>query len=59
MRVQLCVYNNIVLTKPLESGLDVGQGINIGHGKFGKNIKRRALNKHRAWKICKYNKHIT
>ena len=32
----------------LESGTDVGQGINVGHGKFGKNDKRRALNKLRA-----------
>ena len=29
----------------LESGIDVGQGINVGPGKF---VKRRALNKHRA-----------
>ena len=26
----------------LESGIDVGQGINVGRGKFGKKIKRRA-----------------
>ena len=32
----------------LESGIDVGQGINIGPGKFVKNNKRRALNKRRA-----------
>ena len=32
----------------LESGIDVGQGINIGPGKFVKNNKRRVLNKHRA-----------
>ena len=32
----------------LESGIDVGQGINVGPGKFVRNIKRRALNKHRA-----------
>ena len=32
----------------LESGIDVGQGINIGHGKFGKKNKNRALNKRRA-----------
>ena len=31
-----------------ESGIDVGQGISIEPGKFGKNNKRRALNKHRA-----------
>ena len=28
----------------IESGLDVGQEINIGSGKFGKNNKRMALN---------------
>jgi hypothetical protein len=38
----------------LESGIDVGQGINVGPGNFGKNNKCRALNKHRAWnKMCK------
>ena len=30
----------------LESGIDVGQGINVGPGKLGKNNKRRALNTH-------------
>ena len=30
----------------LASGIDVGQGINIGSGKFGKNNKCRALNTH-------------
>jgi hypothetical protein len=29
----------------LKSGIDVGQGINVGDGKFVKNKKRRALNK--------------
>ena len=29
----------------LESRIDVGQGINVGPGKFGKNNKRRAWNK--------------
>ena len=29
----------------IESGLDVGQEINIGSGKFGKNNKRRVLSK--------------
>ena len=38
-------YNNI-----LEAGIEAGQGINIGPGKFVQNIKCRALNKHRAWK---------
>ena len=32
----------------LESGIDVGQGINVRHGKFVKKNKRKALNKHRA-----------
>ena len=31
----------------LESGLDVGQGINIGTRKFGKNLKSRTWNKGR------------
>ena len=35
----------------LDSGIDVGQEINIGTGKFGKNNKRRALNKRRTLKI--------
>jgi hypothetical protein len=30
----------------LASGKDVGQGINVGPGKFGKKNKRRALNTH-------------
>ena len=29
----------------LESGIYVGQGINLGHRKFDKNNKHRALNK--------------
>ena len=32
----------------LESGIDVGQGITVGPGKFVKKNKRRALNKCRA-----------
>ena len=32
----------------LESRIDVGQGINVGPGKFVKKNKRRALNKRRA-----------
>ena len=36
-----------VLAKPtLESGIDVGELINVGPGKFGKKNKRRALNTH-------------
>ena len=33
----------------LESVIDVGQGISIGPGRFGKKNKHRALNKRRAW----------
>ena len=35
----------------LESGIDVGQGITVGPGKFDKKNKDRVLNKHRAWKV--------
>jgi hypothetical protein len=38
----------IQIVYTLESGIDVGQGITIGSGKFVKKNKRRALNKHRA-----------
>ena len=31
------------LLDTLDSGIDVGQGINIGPGKFGKKNKHRAL----------------
>ena len=31
-------------TGTLESLIDVGQGISVGPGRFGKNNKRRALN---------------
>ena len=41
-----------VLLSTLESGIDVGQGINEGPGKFVKNNKHRALNKCRAWTKC-------
>ena len=33
-------------TATLESVIDVGQGISVGHGKFDKKNKRRALNTH-------------
>ena len=36
--------HRVILT--LESGIDVGQGINVGPGKLGKKNKRRALNTH-------------
>ena len=32
----------------LESGIDLGLGINVEPGKFGKKNKRKALNKRRA-----------
>ena len=32
----------------LESGIDVGQGITVGPGKFVKKNNHRALNKRRA-----------
>ena len=41
--------SNLLLTgTTLESGIDVGQRINVGPGKFAKKNKRRALNKRRA-----------
>ena len=40
-------YRQMWLDLPtLESGIDVGQGINVGPGKLGKKNKRRALNTH-------------
>ena len=39
----------------LESVIDIGQGISVGPRRFGKNNKRRALNKRRTWKIWKKN----
>ena len=38
----------MVVLPTLESVIDVGQGINVGPGKFVKKNKRRALNKCRA-----------
>ena len=38
-------YNGV---HTLESGIDVGQGINVGPGKWCKKNKRRVLNKSRA-----------
>ena len=35
----------------LDSGVDVGQEINVWSGKFGKKNKCKALNKRRAWQI--------
>ena len=44
----VCFYEQL---STLESGIDVGQGINVGHGKFDKKNKHRALNKRRASKF--------
>ena len=41
------------LDTTLESVIDVGQGISVGPGRFGKKNKRRVLNKRRAWKVRK------
>ena len=40
--------NKTIDKDTLESGIDVGQRINIGPGKFVRKNKRRALNKRRA-----------
>ena len=40
-----------VVLHTLDSGIDVGQKINVGPGKFGKNNKCRALNNRKAWKV--------
>ena len=34
-----------IILSTLESGIDVGQGTNVGPGKFVKKNKQRALNK--------------
>jgi hypothetical protein len=47
------MFMNQKVASTLESVIDVGQGISIGPGRFGKKNKSRALNKHRAWKIRK------
>jgi hypothetical protein len=49
--VLLLIVNLIYNSPTLESGIDVGQRIIIGPGRLDKNNTRRALNKHRAWKI--------
>ena len=41
-------YYTILFLNTLESGIDVGQGINVEPGKFVKKNNRRALNKRRA-----------
>ena len=41
-------FFSLSLKSTLESVIDVGQGISVGPGRFGKKNKRRALNKHRA-----------
>ena len=40
------VINGTTVLCTLASGIDVGQGINVGPGKLGKKNKRRALNTH-------------
>ena len=46
--VTIINVSDVVWLFTLESGIDVGQGINVGPGKFVKKNKRRALNKCRA-----------
>ena len=41
----------VIKMSTLESGIDVGQEINVGPGKFDKKNNHRALNKGRAWKM--------
>ena len=44
--LQIIYAVKYMLQSTLESGIDVGQGINVGPGKLGKKNKRRALNTH-------------
>jgi hypothetical protein len=44
----------IIFFRTIESGIDVGQRINVGCGKFGKKNKRRALNKRKASESRRY-----
>ena len=44
--LRLLYYINTYVVNTLESGIDVGQGINVGPGKLGKKNKHRALNTH-------------
>ena len=37
-------FGPLVLWHTLDSGINVGQGINLGPGNFGKKNKHRALN---------------
>ena len=41
-----CLRFAIFISSTLASGIDLGQEINVGPGKFGKKNKRRALNTH-------------
>ena len=45
-RVYKWAYTYILSHCTLASGIDAGQGINVGPGKVGKKNKRRALNMH-------------
>ena len=40
--VFLLIFSNVRRLFTLDSGIDVGQGINVGPGTFGKKNKRRA-----------------
>ena len=55
VNMYLCTYYKLIILKKslcaflhitIESGIDVGQGISVGPGNFGKKNKRRALNTH-------------
>ena len=51
LNLEFCIKDKKILLfsqGTLEFGIDVGQEITLGHGKFVKKNKRRALNKHRA-----------
>ena len=45
ININFLVFYQILATT-LASGIEVGQGINVGPGEFGKKNKRRALNTH-------------
>jgi len=45
MDIELRKYTSKSILPTLESRIDVGQGINVGPGKFGKKNNRSALNK--------------
>ena len=55
LKPSVAKHKNLWLALTLESVIDVGQGISVGPGRFGKKNNRRALNKRRAWKIWQKN----